>query len=138
MSETIVTIHGDLDLDGLNGIIINVTNGATLIVKGALITRNNVSLNVDAASTFILESGLDAKNGSSFVSWGVIFAIRINGLTLADILLSYMVRVIRWIDKSPAAAFVIDNIICGAGTWEGSTTSWGNNVSAAPNSAAWM
>lgn len=64
-STTTVTIHGDFDLDGKNGITINVTNGATLTIKGELVTNNNVSINVDTDATLIFESGLDAKNGST-------------------------------------------------------------------------
>jgi type IX secretion system substrate protein len=59
-----LTIHGDFGLvDG--GITINLSNGASLVVKGQLITENNLDINVDATSSFIIESGLDARNNSA-------------------------------------------------------------------------
>jgi hypothetical protein len=67
-ASTVLTIHGDLD--GTNGINIVVSNGAQLIVNGQFITDNNVDINVDASSSFIIESGLVAKNNSVLVISG--------------------------------------------------------------------
>jgi len=59
-----LTVHGDLDLT-TGGISIFVSNGASLIINGQLITENNLSITVDATSTFVVNSGLDARNNSA-------------------------------------------------------------------------
>ena len=66
------TIHGDFDMGSANGTTINVTNGATLRISGAMIIRNNLTVNVDATSTFIIESGLIAKNGAALSVSGIL------------------------------------------------------------------
>jgi len=67
-NSTVLTIHGDLE--GTNKMNVSVTNGAKLIVNGQFITNNKVVVNVDATSSFTIESGLDAKNNSDLTILG--------------------------------------------------------------------
>ena len=69
-STTVVTIYGDFDMGSANGTIINVSNGATLIIHGGLEIRNNLTINVDATSTFTISSNLEAKNGAGLTVSG--------------------------------------------------------------------
>ncbi len=62
-SSTTVIIYGDLEPVQKGSI--SILSGATLIVKGQFITKDDLDIIVDPDATFIIESGLDARDGSS-------------------------------------------------------------------------